>query len=661
MSKPKLKKQIVIEAGMPAVINAAQDEDKIPTFAMNAYTGGVMNVSGWYMPVVIDISGMSLGRKNQPVLKDHDTSLIVGHATKISKTSNSVLVEGVCSGAGSAQSEIVASSKNGFPWQASVGVEVNRIIEIAENKTVNVNGEEFAGPLYVARKSKLNEVSFVALGADENTSAKVAAKAAEDLEIEMEELEMTDEERKAMEAEKAKEAKEKLEAEKAKELEAKKEEPKDSEKAIKAMRDEQMRINKINAACKNYPEVAEKAISEGMSIEAAKAAILDVIESRQSSDVNAFYINTGKDGQETNADVLTAAACLSTGAIKHGKIEKEFDEKIIDAGSKMRNLGITGLMAECCRLEGVNINASIASTTELVNAAFSTVSLPQMLGNLANKALLDAFSARPSAAALLAEKLSANDFKQHTGIKLGGLGTMEKVQNGGEIKSGTMSEEYFNYRVNTVGKLIGLTREMLVNDDLGGFTRLAENLGRSAYNTREHDFWALVLANTDDFFGSGNSNLIDDVLDIDGIAVAEQTLMEQTAIDGTPANIMGKYLVCPPSLGSTARAIYSGQKVVGGTTVIPDANVFEDVYQPVVTPYLSNTSVNASASDTGWYLFSDTVRPFGISYLNGNETPVVEEVAPQAGFLGRVWQGYYDYGTCQVEYRGGVFSSGDAS
>jgi len=660
MSKPKLKRQIVIEAGSPVEFFAAKnidgEKDSPPTFTMTAYTGGQMNVSGWYLPVVIDLAGLNLGRKNQPILKDHTFSQIVGHATNVRKDGNTVLVEGVCSGAGDAKYEVVASSQNGFPWQASVGVEVNRVVEIADGKTVSVNGSEFTGPLYVARKAKLNEVSFVALGADENTSAKVAAMAAEDIDIDIEEAEMSKEVEAAKAAEKVEDVKivEKVEASK---------EVVNVEASIKAMRDEQARISKINAACKDYPEVAEKAIAEGMSVEAAKAAMYDVLKARSASNVNAAYINTGAGAQDTNVDVLTAAACMSTGAIKAGKLENSFDEKTLDAAHKLRNLGLKGLIEACIKAEGGYVSASMSSDTDLINAGFSTVSLPNMLSNLANKSLLDAYQAKPSTATLLAERLSANDFKLNTGVQLGGVGLMEAVQGGGSIKSGTMSEESFTYRVNTKAKMIGITREMLINDDLSGFTRLAASLGQSAYNSRENDFWALVLANTGSFFSSGNGNMLTggDVLSIDGITAAEKIFLEQTGIDGTPANIMGRYLVVPPALAATARAIFTGQKVIGATSVIPDVNIYSGEYIPVVTPYLSNLAVNANASDTGWYLFSDTVKAFGIAYLRGNETPVVEEVTTSPEFLGRTWRAYFDYGVCQIDKRGAVFSEGDAS
>ncbi|HAC89655.1 MAG TPA: hypothetical protein DCF63_03350, partial [Planctomycetaceae bacterium] len=86
-----------------------------------------------------------------------------------------LVATGVVSRDTAAAREIVASSKNGFPWQASVGASVEEFEFVKESQKVMVNGQQYDGPLNVVRKSSLGEISFVALGADGATSASVAA------------------------------------------------------------------------------------------------------------------------------------------------------------------------------------------------------------------------------------------------------------------------------------------------------------------------------------------------------------------------------------------------------------------------------------------------------------------------------------------------------
>ena len=85
------------------------------------------------------------------------------------------MATGVVSRDTAAAKEVVASARNGFPWQASLGAGVEEYEFVKENQRVTVNGQEFSGPMNVVRKATLGEISFVDLGADGRTSAQVAA------------------------------------------------------------------------------------------------------------------------------------------------------------------------------------------------------------------------------------------------------------------------------------------------------------------------------------------------------------------------------------------------------------------------------------------------------------------------------------------------------
>src|SRR5690606_25853301 len=86
-----------------------------------------------------------------------------------------LIAEGVVSRDTPAAREIVASGKKGFPWQASIGASVEELEFIKRGVSVMVNGRKFNGPVYVAHKTTLNEISFVDLGADQRTRARIAA------------------------------------------------------------------------------------------------------------------------------------------------------------------------------------------------------------------------------------------------------------------------------------------------------------------------------------------------------------------------------------------------------------------------------------------------------------------------------------------------------
>ena len=72
-------------------------------------------------------------------------------------------------------SQVAQDSDDGFPWQMSVRIEPSSTEEIAAGQAVTVNGKTYQGPITVFRDGRIREVSFCALGADDNTNAVAAS------------------------------------------------------------------------------------------------------------------------------------------------------------------------------------------------------------------------------------------------------------------------------------------------------------------------------------------------------------------------------------------------------------------------------------------------------------------------------------------------------
>lgn len=155
---------------------AESGSPKIPTFSMLAYTGGPMRVSGFYHPIVIDLAGMKSSNKTIPIFRQHDPLMIVGHGqAEISATD--IRASGLVSADNEHSREVLSSSKAGFPWQASVGASIESAERLKDGEKAVVNGKTVSGPMTIARKTTLSEISFVPLGADRKTHTKVAAAA----------------------------------------------------------------------------------------------------------------------------------------------------------------------------------------------------------------------------------------------------------------------------------------------------------------------------------------------------------------------------------------------------------------------------------------------------------------------------------------------------
>ena len=152
---------------------APANPDDPRAFSMLAYSGNA--VKQWGSRVVFDMDGIDMSNQVIPILKQHDPSQVAGKSAKASLDKKSgIMISGTMSKVTAASKEICDLADEDFPWQASVGLDIDGDLEyVPSDKKVKLNGRTFQGPLYVAGKSTLRECSFVPLGADGATKSMV--------------------------------------------------------------------------------------------------------------------------------------------------------------------------------------------------------------------------------------------------------------------------------------------------------------------------------------------------------------------------------------------------------------------------------------------------------------------------------------------------------
>ncbi len=252
---------------------------------------------------------MRVTRKSRPILKDHDRASIVGHTNDIAINEAKLEVAGVISGVGATAQEVVATSENGFPWQASLGASADKVVFIPEGRSAEANNREFSGPLYIARKSTLGEVSFVALGADDDTEARIAAGQRDEVDEFNDDLE-DDSELEPVNA--------------SLELDRKPKKVAAVNPAISKMRREivaeSKRIAGIRTICAGkHIEVEARAIEEGWSLSQTELAVLR-IERPKAPEQQARQ-------QVYRREVLEAACCLSVASTKRSCSKRMENER----------------------------------------------------------------------------------------------------------------------------------------------------------------------------------------------------------------------------------------------------------------------------------------------------------------------------------------------
>ena len=606
----------------------------LPKFSMVAYTGGAMTVRGWDAPVVVDLAGLQWTAKARPILKDHSASLVIGHTTGIRVMGGDLVVDGVISGAGGVAREIVESSRNGFPWQASIGADAGGIEFIGDGETVTANGREFDGPVYVSRRAVLGEVSFVALGADDATEARVAANAAEESD-----MSKTTEPTGDVAA---------TAAPQAKVVEA----AADAVAAIRAeAAAEASRIASIRKVAAGNEEIAARAISEGWDVTKCE---LECLRAERAQAIPAAIVRNSGVADEK---AIEAAVAVSA---KLPNVERAYKAETLEAADSMRQMGLQELLLLAAERNGYHGRSVKADTRGVLQAAFSTMGLSGIMSNIANKFLLAGFTAVDQAWRAIAATRSVSDFKTVTSYRLNGGFAFDEVGPAGEIKHGAVSEESFTNAAKTYAKMFSVTRQDIINDDLGALSAIPQRIGRGAALKMNSVFWAAFLDNSS-FFAAGNNNIAtSNAFSIDGLTTAEQKFLDQTDADGFPLALMPSVLLVPTGLYAKAAQVMASTELRDTTssTKYPVANPHAGKFQVVTSPYLSNSALTGYSA-TSWYLLANPAElaTIEVAFLNGIETPTVEQADASFSTLGIEMRGFFDFGVAKQDAKAGVKST----
>lgn len=671
---------------------------KLRKFTMTAYTGGKMLLGGFPYPVVVDLAGLKVPAKNRPILRDHDIGRIVGHTESIDINGSSIRLAGVLSGSNGYSKEVADSGDNGFPWQASIGASANRMVFVDKGESIEVNARKFTGPLYVARQATLREVSFVALGADDQTVAQMVASPSSSLTIEVLSMEFEQWvveqgfEPNALTPPQTASLRAMYERQSAPVMPSTPEPvpptpptptslpvakivgPGNSQSSdddgIAAMRTrkaaELRRQERIATICGGrFTELEARAIEEDWDENRTELEVL------RASRPAAPAVNSGAPA--LTSKILEAAAWLSAG-IEEDQVLRQFGERTIEAAHPFRRIGLQELVAECASLEGKHVPRVFGDGTETIRAGFSTISLPGILESVMTRTMLDAYEGTPIAALQLCAVGSVSDFKEISRYRLLGTGGFEKVAPAGELKAGALSETRYGNKAETYGQVLMLTRQDIINDDLEAFLSITEQMGRSGAELIDELFFNLLLSNPNSFFSTNNANYLsgaDTAFGSDALTKAKTLFRKQKAGPGTkpkdlkPINIRPKYLVVPVEIETDAELLMGAAQLMidasGTATKIPVDNPHRNKYEIVSAPHLSDSYYTGNSAKA-WYLFADPnlVPAFEIVFLNGKKTPVIERIEAPPTMLGMGFRSYLDTGIREQESRGAVKVKGEA-
>ena len=390
-------------------------------------------------------------------------------------------------------------------------------------------------------------------------------------------------------------------------------------------------------------------IDREATVEEARSAVLEAMAAQRNRPAPPPRVTLIADNESPEVFTQRAGEALYCRAY-HGKKPSEQAQPFM--GNTMVDMA-----RESLRLRSVSTTG--LSPADIVKRALHTTSdFPNLLGNAANRSVRSLYDAAPAVMKRLARPTTAADFKTKTRIQLGEAPSLEKVNQNGEFKRGSIAEAAEAYKIDTFGKIIGLSRQAIVNDDLGAFTMLARIIGVGAAEFEDQFLVDLLTS------GSGNGPTMSDgnplfhtshgnkaaagaALDIGVLSDARVALRKQKGLSGKPINVTPKFVLVPAEvelIGERMLAFIQPTKAV-------DVNPFGGKLDLAVEARLPST--------TRWYLVADPSQIEGLEYcyLQGEEGPQIET---RAGFDvdGLEIKCRLDFGAAFMDWRGWYMNPG---
>jgi hypothetical protein len=404
------------------------------------------------------------------------------------------------------------------------------------------------------------------------------------------------------------------------------------------------------------PQLASGLIKSNSSVDQARAAILDELVKRDA----AMGGHRNVRGVETVQDEMQVRMAGIEQAILHRVAAKT---QLDDNGKQYRGMSLLEMGRDFLEAHGVSTRGldRLTLATRMLHfragGMHGTSDFPSLFANVASKRLRGAYEENPGTYALWARRApNAPDFKQIQVTSLSGAPELLQTNEHGEFKYGTLSDGKETYSVITYGRIVSLTRQAIINDDLRAFDRLVTAFGFSARRLENRLVYSQLTANGNlsdgkALFHADHTNLgtgAGSALQLSALSAGRTAMRLQKGLAGEELNLSPSYLIVPAALESTAYQLTSANYVPAKAA---DTNEFRaggrTSVEPIVEPILDG------ASSTAWYLAANSgqVDTVEYCYLDGAEGPVIES---ETGFEvdGVSFKCREDFAAKAIDHRG---------
>jgi len=426
---------------------------------------------------------------------------------------------------------------------------------------------------------------------------------------------------------------------------------------------ERARIKGINSHCRALglaQSVADALIEENIDLATAGQRALVEWEKLQPVNPNPTVQQVQDDAEKTRSAMTNALVLRIT-----PNAAQVMGEENVRAAQDFRGMSLLRLAEESLVRSGLNVRG--LSPREIakgalgakVRGAHHTSDFPLLLVDSFTRTLRAQYALYPRTFEAWARRSTMPDFREITRVQLSGLiGNFDEVQELGEYKAGTLSEASEKYKLAKFGKIVGVSWEAIINDDLSAFTRIPQAFAMKAAQKQSDLVYGILTGNptmgdtialwnvaTHKNYTSTGTALSETSLD-----VAFQLFRNQKSIEGDFLNISPQHLIVGPKNELIARKLTS-------TNYVPTKQ--GDISVAAITGLM--VIVEPRITDYSWFLVADPAMIDTVEYafLDGEEELFIEQ---KEGFDVDALQikARMVFGTKAIDWRGMYKNAGAA-
>ncbi|WP_037373912.1 prohead protease/major capsid protein fusion protein [Sediminimonas qiaohouensis] len=383
------------------------------------------------------------------------------------------------------------------------------------------------------------------------------------------------------------------------------------------------------------PEIADDLIDAGADMTRAKAEVYDAVQERRRS---APIIRTHTAQNDDPAVITRRQSDALATRMAGGECPEDARQYL---GLTMRDVA-----TESLQRAGVSTRGMSADEVFTRAAAHTTSDFPLLVSNAMGKVALDSYRAAESPLKTLCRQRTLPNFKESTAIRLGEMGRLEEIAENGEITHTSRAENGETMRLKTFARGVTVSRNLLIDDDLGMLGDTTAALGEAAAQTEADILVDLITSNPNlsdgtAVFDASRSNIGSAAApSVFALTAARQAMRTRTGLDGkTIISATPRYVLVPADLETEAEQVLA--------TIQPnatsDVNPFGGKLTLLVEPRLP--------ADT-WYVFADTARLAAMQYAYLSSAQGVQIQRTEAwDTLGMKFRAFLDFGAGWLDWR----------